>query len=254
MLGTCRLCLTQANLRESHIIPAWVYKRSRTPTRHPVVAVRDGVVMESSKQVTDSLLCTPCEQRIGAVENRISQIVYQADGSAPFLDLVGNALHFDDNGGRLCLPGKLPTEDLIFFGVSVVWRASISSKVPSCRLGADHEEAFRQFLLGAPFPPDASCLTCFYDLPMETGEHIASICYFPWTAEGDDCSVHEFTVFGLGFALATGNVSAEVRKACTHASQDHWILLARQDVLLESAFAIFMRNARRVGKLARKQR
>ena len=208
---------------------------------------KPGVRIESSEQVRERLLCSACDNvRIGTVENRISRLVYQTDRRAPLLDLLGNVLMSAPDGARAALPGRLNADDLVYFGVSVFWRASISS-VLDFQLGAEHDEAFRQFLLGAEFPAAATCTACFYDLPLETGEHIASICYFPWTAEAETYSVHEFLVFGLGFALVTGAVPDNIRAFCTKPSAQQWITLARQDVLLDSAFATFIKTSRRVG-------
>lgn len=64
--ATCGLCQEPKELRDSHLLPAAVYKFSRTPTAvtdpNPVVVTKNKA-LTSSKQVTSPFLCGDCEQR-----------------------------------------------------------------------------------------------------------------------------------------------------------------------------------------------
>ena len=61
--GQCALCLQNGELQDSHFVPKGLYKRVRDPRRckpNPVVMTPAGTT-QTSKQVTDYLLCKCCE-------------------------------------------------------------------------------------------------------------------------------------------------------------------------------------------------
>src|ERR1700687_3500501 len=63
--GTCKLCSrTNQELKESHLMPAGMYRRilSEDKNPHPVVITKDGS-HQSSRQVTDFVFCGECESR-----------------------------------------------------------------------------------------------------------------------------------------------------------------------------------------------
>jgi hypothetical protein len=103
MQGSCRLCHRDRDLRESHIIPQFVYtwlkETSLTPTmresRSPNKRVQDGVKRY--------WLCADCEQQIGDYERQFSLEIFHP--------LAANGLH------------KITYGDwLLKFCVSVSWR------------------------------------------------------------------------------------------------------------------------------------
>src|SRR2546421_664727 len=65
MTARCGLCLQTNELRDSHLMPAALYKLCRTEGRknpHPVVTTRKAVFI-SSDQVSARFLCATCEDR-----------------------------------------------------------------------------------------------------------------------------------------------------------------------------------------------
>jgi hypothetical protein len=76
MIGICRLCNCEADLQESHVIPAFVYKwrKDTAPTPHMRVS------NEPNRRVQDGLkffwLCRNCEQRLSNWEREFSRTVF----------------------------------------------------------------------------------------------------------------------------------------------------------------------------------
>ena len=70
MQGKCQLCLKQADLQESHLLPAAVYKMCRNESGEVAdpIGVRNDPriksfrVFQSSRQITGQVLCFSCEQ------------------------------------------------------------------------------------------------------------------------------------------------------------------------------------------------
>jgi hypothetical protein len=144
MFGTCHLCLQNAKLKRSHIIPRFIflwYKRTF------VSGLRrsDNVNLRVQDGPKDYLLCGPCERKLGVWETSFSAKVF-------------NPLHVGQNSPHPIRYGPWALK----FAVSVSWRVlTYHKKVQSISgLSADQEsaveralEAWRRFLLGlAPLP------------------------------------------------------------------------------------------------------
>lgn len=253
VIGTCKLCgSVEVELRDSHIVPRWAYKRSRGgegANQNPVV-IRGETAMQISDQISEHLLCAGCEQRFGSVENTASKLAYQRDGSAPFLDSVGPVIAEADRT-RFAEPGRLPIGDLVYFGASVLWRGAIAKGVPNCRLGETYEAEFRAFLNGdTEFPRHAWCVLAFHDLPMGTGEHLASICTVPHSFREGRVFVHRFVIFGLFYYFVVGQVEPSWMKDLCVNRPPHLVMLAPQEMLIEWV-GPWMARARAFGSLAR---
>jgi hypothetical protein len=248
MLGKCRLCLREADLQHGHIIPAWAYKRSRDEAfanPNPVI-VSEGVAVQHSKQVRQYLLCFECEQKFSQREQYVSSVTYQRDARAPLLDLIGNVV-FEHERMRVALPGKVDLAALVYFGASVVWRASISAETDRCHLGAVYDEQFRSYLNGeAPFPPGAACCVAFHDLPIGE-QHVASVTSTPVTRRLARYHLTMFPIFGLQFWFPVGSrVDQAWRGACAVRGEVATIMLLPQSDLLDW-FGPIIATARRVG-------
>lgn len=240
--GTCRLCLAEADLIDSHIIPAWAWRRVHEKTLknpNPVV-VTDGMALQSGVQIHEHLFCRPCENRFKVGEDYASRVTYQRDHTSPFLDLVGNVVG-EHERLRVAHTGRLDVAKLLHFGVGVVWRASICREIEGCKFTAEHEESLRRYLLGeTPLPNDVACCLVFHDLPHEDS-HIANVFFTPVS---DDDGLHRFLLFGLQYWIASGDNAAVFREFCLSDAGASWICLAPQEDLIDY-IGPFMMSARR---------
>jgi hypothetical protein len=211
--ASCRLCPKEGVLlRESHIIPAWAYKRLRDPAAsngnpNPV-RINDGKrAVQISKQITEAMLCTDCEQKIGHVENVVSAFVNQSDGSKPLRD--GLSVSTVDAATirhvqRAVAPDAL-VEYLRWFGLSVLWRAHHSREIDRCSLGP-YEAPLRAYLhsgaaLGDHFLTVLTYLDDPADMPAGLGFTTPVSNPFPDHANLD---LHWFHFFGVRFDVFVG--------------------------------------------------
>lgn len=94
IIGECKLCKNGAvELRESHIIPSWAYKRMRDCSAvggnpNPIV-ISNGRASQISDQVKEHLLCESCEQLFSVNERYVSSIAYEKDGTPIPLQKLG---------------------------------------------------------------------------------------------------------------------------------------------------------------------
>ncbi len=225
--GACKLCGDAGPLEDSHIIPRWVYRRvSRLnpgESGSNPVHVGDGRSMLRPTQLKEYLLCKRCEARIKPWEDCVAAISLQEDdrfpaleAATPFVGNVGDPLILAD-------ASTLDIEKLVRFAVSVIWRASVSSKVPEVKLGR-HEEGVAAYLRddSAPFPEHAR-LRLELIRPMSEARFDRSV-WGPYTHRDDLhlVRVHSFYWFGMWFHLHVG---------CEGASRVDLMCLANQGKL-----------------------
>jgi hypothetical protein len=164
-VGQCRLCLNDAELRDSHFIPQAAYKRVRGQgaNPHPIV-IHGRKVIRTAAQTRAHLLCATCEQLFSTQgEDAFFRNCYSGLGLFRLLELLRRqmplleddrfAVHSvpDDENGTL--------EQIGYMGVSVLWKSAAHSwkdrngTLPSISLGSPYQEQVRQYLLReSPFP------------------------------------------------------------------------------------------------------
>jgi len=108
-IGTCGLCLSEAELQDSHLLPKALFKIISAAARaegatnpHPVLVTPE-IAIQTSAQVTDHFLCADCEDRLNRCVGRgggdVEQLVHVAARTiekrshpAPLILAQGNTL------------------------------------------------------------------------------------------------------------------------------------------------------------------
>jgi hypothetical protein len=135
----CKLCLKEKPLRQSHIIPEFLY-RQIYDDKHRVFGERvDGKLYNIlQKGIRHRLLCANCELLIGRYENYFAREWYELKRLPE--EIYGNALMLDG----------LDYSNFKLFHLSILWRASVAPgwEFQEVSLGP-HEEKLRNMLLSA---------------------------------------------------------------------------------------------------------
>src|SRR5271170_3327145 len=89
MLGTCRLCKTKnVELQDSHLMASAFYKHILKADATPVSA-SPTKALQTSKQISDYLLCTVCEGRFNkGGEEWVLENYYRLKGSFPIQEAL----------------------------------------------------------------------------------------------------------------------------------------------------------------------
>lgn len=154
MIGTCALCMKNADLQNSHLLPKWAYRRiceaDPAASQAPVNVVGGNAVL-CNKQTTGHLLCAECEQRFSTRENYLARLTELKNGQ---IKIFGYVTRLDTPERKLAsLRKDVDAEQIAYFAASVMWRGCVMTG--GCKLGA-YEPKFRQYLLDkAPFPKEA---------------------------------------------------------------------------------------------------
>jgi hypothetical protein len=168
-VGTCGLCREQRDLRDSHLLPASVYKLLREPdclNPNPVMVTR-AHAGATSRQVTARLLCQDCEQRFSRNGERYVLAQCARRDSFPLRDTLRRLTPVDTAvvQGKICRLYEVGSalgahfEEYLYFAASVFWRTGARTWVSGWRqfsLGVACQEQFRLYLLGkAEWPGNA---------------------------------------------------------------------------------------------------
>ena len=228
-LGKCKLCLREnQELQAGHLIPAAMYERvfeSGAKNPNPVILTRKHAV-QSSRQMTTYLLCRECEQLFSKNgEEWMTGQVFDGEKAFPLLDRLKVAAPFRATAAYEAYSGTavgIDTEKLAYFGLSVLWRASVakwwisSTETTTIDLG-EHQEPLRRFLLEETgFPHDV--LVC----AIVCTDFDSQGCFYPPCAVPQNpFRAYSLLTLGVSFRFFLGtNVPPEFRTfCCVHSSE-----------------------------------
>ncbi len=134
--GTCRLCLTPAELQDSHLLPKALYKLLKNAAAsdgqknpNPVV-VNKKIALKTSAQVSDHLLCKQCEARFSTDgEKWMLENCWHSDSDFPLRStLESETPVYVGHSGLSIYEGAtisgVNIAKIVYFAASVFWRAS----------------------------------------------------------------------------------------------------------------------------------
>ena len=251
MLGKCKLCLQMRDLRDSHLMAAALYKKSRTPgNRNPnPLRVTERASIQTSHQLSNFAFCDDCEQRFSKNGEQyvMSQVYDGKTGRFPLLDTLRAStpswtqpefVGYDAAGAP-----SIDRDKLGYFAASIFWRASVhiwrepGEKPITIDLGA-YNDPFRQYLLGqAGFPKDVALLViaCTDSLSHESF-------YPPSLGRRGTDRTYTFMAKGLNFMMAIGKqIPVPLRNLCAVTGAKRMILSRDCEKKVLEAFHRLMR-------------
>lgn len=199
-IGTCKLCLRAGvELRESHIVPRWVYKRILRE-QGDIVQLKGRDIVASCDQLKEYLLCHDCEQLCGRTENDVSKLTEPSKRGTRLEQLLGPTIARHELFDLHSVPPSV-SASLSRFGAIMVWRASASKEADQCRLGPKYEETLRQYIAqpDSAWPASATCFVWLHQNNIMNGAAGP-----PVTERSGTCHFHRFPLCGLEFVLFVG--------------------------------------------------
>jgi hypothetical protein len=223
-IGQCALCLTKAaELQDSHYLPAGVYRVLRDETSpdgnpNPILLGQESAV-QTSKQITDYLLCRECEQRLNRNgESYFLQICWRRNGFRLHAILDSATPAFVTDRFRIYAAAKIPeinVEAISYFAASVFWRASVHhwKRYEDAQIDlGPYEEQLRKYLMGdADFPNDCTLWVSVSDkITPFTGSS-----FVPYGGRINGQWQYTLFALGIGFQLFIGKgITKEHRELC----------------------------------------
>jgi hypothetical protein len=227
-VGRCLLCLRTGELRESHFVPKALYRMVRAGSRgaHPLQITADGK-RQTSRQAVQRILCHDCEQRFSTNgENWVLKHCYRGRDVFRLRRLLEQSkpVHADSEALVYSAPSVsgLGVESLVYFCISVMWRASVTDwwvsgrKYESISLGSRYQEQLRRYLLGETELPETAAVVVIV-----SGLNRPVLAFnFPVSYRLEFCHSHRFHIPGMTFLLGVGGrVSKDFGEICVRRSQ-----------------------------------
>ncbi len=161
----CKLCKKFRVLRNSHIIPEFLYK-SLYDTKHRFIRVSASRTLEPTyeqKGVREKLLCNECEVKFSSHETYARGVLY---GGAP-IDIISNSTR--------AFEAHLDYKKFKLFQLSILWRIGITAlpEFKSVKLGK-HEGILRQMLLQDE-PGETATYGCILTWPPNNREIVDQV-------------------------------------------------------------------------------
>jgi hypothetical protein len=198
-------------LCDSHLLPAATFRglRANGLGNPNPVRFKGDRAYTTSKAVTTYLLCEDCEQRFRRNgEDRVLSRCYLPDGTFPIREALLASVPLTNRNGMVLYTGsaipEINCDRLIYFAMSVFWRAAAHAwPEGKDRFGIDlgpFREPFRLFLLDQAAFPD----NCALAVRVSGLTEFLDRAWFPQSAKKQGFHVHQFSIPGLTFLLATG--------------------------------------------------
>lgn len=207
--GTCKLCLTEADLQQSHYLGKAFYRLSRTDGDLPILLSPD-LIIQDQKQIKDYVLCWKCEQLFTTMgEDYAMRMVNRKDGFKMMELIRANPIRCTEGEysvySSVCM--GIDTSMLAYFAASIIWRGAQiwptfdGRATGGLRLG-HHEERLRRYLLGTdPYPQGVVVkisVACDYASQ--------NVVVFPsLNPEQQDATVFTFVARGIWFDVVVGD-------------------------------------------------
>ncbi len=150
MQGHCALCLNQAKLEDSHILPEFVYRPIYEDGKAVELDIGRGTRGTKRKGYTEYLLCRSCEARFSALESYFANAWHNpAKRIRP--DVIAE--------GMITISG-FDYARFKLFHMSLLWRMGAATTAPfkNVRLGARGERLRQLLLADNPGEPDEFAL------------------------------------------------------------------------------------------------
>lgn len=235
----CALCHKEGTLKESHIIPEFLYQalydeihRFHVLSKEPNERNR-----KFQKGIRERLLCDECEQRIGRYERYISLL------------LRGGIELECQSEGRLVIVRNIDYRAVRMFQLSILWRASISSHpfFEQVRLGP-HAERLRLQLLAddVGVPWQYGCLV--YAL-MHEGEQQEDLIMQPVWIKLDGLRGYRFIFGGFAWVFIVANHQTSNRIETASLDPSGELRILKTDLMSMPSLLDFGRELFMQGKL-----
>ena len=224
-MSRCGLCLQDRVLRKSHLMSKSLYRAlryARPESRNDLVlsSMEQGSSVYTDNQVVTPFLCDACEGILSSGgEQTVCRECHRGHGKFILRDEVRKATATIAVGDERWINPIRESTDLnsdayLYFGASVIWRASAGKWPDSIgmtrgALGVKYQEELRRFLLGETDFPSKIYLVVFVD----GDEDIIPIMAFPTHTKYSGHYGHVFYIPGVKFSFIVGSVTGGIGRA-----------------------------------------
>jgi hypothetical protein len=258
-IGTCKLCGTVGELRESHYMPKSAYKLIKRANKNAPVVLKKTVAIQKDEQIKDYVLCQSCEQRFSENgEKWVMQFCHRDGEGFKLKELIEASKPLLQDSHKLRVYSaaniaEIDIEKLAYFAASILWRGSAHKwksgrdQLNGLDLGTKYEEELRRYLLGQTTFPRNAVLW----VSVIPSAELSNTLLVPTGEKKGSCWRYKFTIQGITFTFFLGNrIDKGIRSFCAYRSPEKFIF-SGDDVskhVIEDATPL-LKSAKPVGSL-----
>ena len=227
----CRLCLEEAELQDSHLLPKALYRMiGRGSNRaHPdTVQLTYGSQRKSSEQARRPLLCRPCEQRLSTNgEEWMLGQCFRGQGRFRLRATLRQGCALSGADTEAYSGSEEQVARLAYFCLSVVWRASLcdwicrGERYEQIELGR-YENEIRRYLKGdTDVPGRIGVMVMLSGLDRPRLEMCLPLSY-----REDSYHCYRFHIPGLTFVATVGGRDSQMGDRISVLEPPHPILVS----------------------------
>jgi len=236
----CRLCLNEAPLCNSHIIPEWCFKCIYDETHHAlhIVPDPDEPTIKIQKGLRERLLCSRCEGQFATYEKYVREIIF--GGTELLISQQDNALHINE----------CDYEKLKLFQLSILWRAGIANgkDFENVNLGP-HEEIIHKMLFDRR-PGLSTDYGCMMSLLLDDdGQLFKGIIVAPEKIKKHGFYCYRFIFSGCGWIFVVSSKSENFEEKDRFLKEDGTLILPLIPARKTELFQGMGRKLRAAGKI-----
>lgn len=259
--GKCKLCLSDAELQDSHLLPKAAYRILQKSDGEPPVIFKRTISMHTNDQIKDYVLCYNCEQRFNDHGERwVMEHCFRNENSFRLKELVESSKPLMETPIKVYSAAGIPdvnVDKLTYFATSILWRASIhhwksgKAEVGPLHLGK-YTEDLRRYLLGViGFPKNVVILVSLIPEPRL------------WLAAGppygdriNEFWEYRFPFLGISFSILLGaRIDPAIRPLCSYRSAQRFIFTGdRVTQMVTRDIGLLISDSRPSGSLVAQQR
>lgn len=258
MLGTGKLCRSEAELQDSHLLPKAAYRIIQKSDGEPPVVTKRAVSMHTNEQVRDYVLCRDCEQRFSEKgEQWVMEHCFRNEAGFKLKALIDSSKPLFENTLTVYSATaivKIDLDKLTYFAASVLWRASVHNwmsgkdRIRRLYLGKYTEE-LRRYLLGETAFPKNGVIW----VSVIPEQNLWCAATPPYGERMNECWQYRFPFLGVFFTIFLGaRIDPLIRQMCSLRSVEKFIFSGdpTTDIFIRD-YGSLMAKSRPVGSLGR---
>lgn len=212
--AVCRLCNEIAKLQNSHIMPRFAIKFIRDKKLkhrfYEIFGKQKRIIQDGPKEY---LLCTKCEQQIGKYEKYFKEAIYRNKHGVK-----------RSHDGQSFVIENFEYKKIKLFFLSLLWRASISSRAEFENVSLDYNEDILRKMIAEENPGHSSKFSISAIVPLINGKYYEGWGTVFFDLKYEQTDIYSIVIGGILYAISMDNKTILSTEELVLNESGYWII------------------------------